>query len=152
MTMVSRIASHPRGRRLRRADPPRPSPPGVLRHRCDLILGSDSQGIRRIAEVVCRAWQLADKMKRQRSRLPEETARIGNERIRRYVAKYDQCTAAPSASTPTSARLEDGKMADVVLWRPAFFGIKPELVKVRAASSPGGAMGDSAASLMTCEP
>lgn len=116
------------------------------------MLGSDSQGMGRVAEVICRTWQLADKMKRQRGRLPEEATRIGdNERIRRYIAKYTINAARTFGIDAHVGSLEDGKMADVVLWRPAFFGIKPELV-VKGGFIAWGAMGDSAASLMTCEP
>ncbi|MEQ8346002.1 MAG: urease subunit alpha [Sneathiellaceae bacterium] len=116
------------------------------------MLGSDSQGMGRIAEVVCRTWQLASKMRRQRGRLAEErSARGDNERIRRYIAKYTINAARTFGIHDHVGSLEDGKMADVVLWRPAFFGIKPELV-VKGGFIAWGAMGDSAASLMTCEP
>ena len=116
------------------------------------MLGSDSQGMGRIAEVICRTWQLASKMRTQRGRLPEEqTARGDNARIKRYLAKYTINAARCFGIEPHVGSLEDGKMADIVLWRPAFFGIKPELV-VKGGFIAWGAMGDSAASLMTCEP
>ncbi|MEO1191830.1 MAG: urease subunit alpha [Pseudomonadota bacterium] len=116
------------------------------------MLGSDSQGMGRIHEVICRTWQLASKMREQRGRLPEEaTARGDNERIRRYIAKYTINAARTFGIDAHIGSLEDGKMADVVLWRPGFFGIKPELV-VKGGFIAWGAMGDSAASLMTCEP
>ncbi|MEQ8651065.1 MAG: urease subunit alpha [Kiloniellales bacterium] len=116
------------------------------------MLGSDSQGMGRIHEVICRTWQLASKMREQRGRLPEETtARGDNERIRRYIAKYTINAARTFGIDAHVGSLEDGKMADVVLWRPGFFGIKPELV-VKGGFIAWGAMGDSAASLMTCEP
>ncbi len=116
------------------------------------MLGSDSQGMGRIHEVICRTWQLASKMKDQRGRLPEETTRIGdNRRILRYVAKYTINAARSFGIDAHIGSLEPGKIADVVLWRPAFFGIKPELV-VKGGFIAWGAMGDSAASLMTCEP
>ena len=116
------------------------------------MLGSDSQGMGRVAEVVCRTWQLASKMKDQRGRLPEETARVGdNRRIERYLAKYTINAARAFGIDEHVGSLETGKIADVVLWRPAFFGIKPELV-VKGGFIAWGAMGDSAASLMTCEP
>ena len=102
--------------------------------------------------MVCRTWQLASKMRRQRGRLAEErSARGDNERIRRYIAKYTINAARAFGIHDHVGSLEDGKMADVVLWRPAFFGIKPELV-VKGGFIAWGAMGDSAASLMTCEP
>jgi urease subunit alpha len=116
------------------------------------MLGSDSQGMGRINEVICRTWQLASKMKDQRGRLAEEWTRIGdNERIKRYIAKYTINAARTFGIDAHIGSLEKGKMADIVLWRPAFFGIKPELV-VKGGFIVWGAMGDSAASLMTCEP
>jgi urease subunit alpha len=116
------------------------------------MLGSDSQGMGRIHEVICRTWQLASKMKQQRGRLPEERTRTGdNERIRRYIAKYTINAARTFGIDAHVGSLEPGKLADIVLWRPAFFGIKPELV-VKGGFIAWGAMGDSAASLMTCEP
>ncbi len=116
------------------------------------MLGSDSQGMGRINEVICRTWQLADKMKKQRGRLPEEATRFGdNERIRRYIAKYTINAARTFGIQDHVGSLEDGKIADIVLWRPAFFGIKPELV-IKGGFIAWGVMGDSAASLMTCEP
>ncbi len=115
-------------------------------------LGSDSQGMGRINEVICRTWQLASKMKDQFGRLASETTRIGdNERIKRYIAKYTINAARTFGIDKYIGSLEKGKMADIVLWRPAFFGIKPELV-VKGGFIAWGAMGDSAASLMTCEP
>ncbi len=116
------------------------------------MLGSDSQGMGRINEVICRTWQLASKMKDQRGRLNEEASRIGdNVRIKRYIAKYTINAARTFGIDAYVGSLEAGKLADVVLWRPAFFGIKPELV-VKGGFIAWGAMGDSAASLMTCEP
>jgi urease subunit alpha len=115
-------------------------------------LGSDSQGMGRINEVICRTWQLASKMKDQFGRLSTETTRIGdNERIKRYIAKYTINAARTFGIDQHIGSLEKGKMADIVLWRPAFFGIKPELV-VKGGFIAWAAMGDSAASLMTCEP
>ena len=116
------------------------------------MLGSDSQGMGRIGEVICRTWQLASKMKDQRGRLPGEGTRIGdNERIRRYIAKYTINAARTFGIDDHIGSLETGKLADVVLWRPGFFGIKPELV-IKGGFIVQAAMGDSAASLMTCEP
>jgi urease subunit alpha len=91
-------------------------------------------------------------MKKQRGRLPEETTRFGdNERIKRFIAKYTINAARTFGIQEYVGSLEGGKMADIVIWRPAFFGIKPELV-VKGGFIVWGAMGDSAASLMTCEP
>lgn len=116
------------------------------------MLGSDSQGMGRIHEVICRTWQLASKMKDQRGRLPEETTKLGdNARIKRFIAKYTINAARTFGIDAYVGSLERGKLADVVLWRPAFFGIKPELV-VKGGFIAWAAMGDSAASLMTCEP
>ncbi len=116
------------------------------------MLGSDSQGMGRINEVICRTWQLASKMKDQRGRLAaEKTKRGDNERIKRYIAKYTINAARTFGIDAYIGSLERGKMADIVLWRPAFFGIKPELV-VKGGFIVWAAMGDSAASLMTCEP
>jgi urease subunit alpha len=106
----------------------------------------------RINEVICRTWQLASKMKEQRGRLKEETTKLGdNERIKRYVAKYTINAARTFGIADYVGSLEKGKIADIVLWRPAFFGIKPELV-VKGGFIVWSVMGDSAASLMTCEP
>jgi urease subunit alpha len=116
------------------------------------MLGSDSQGMGRIGEVICRTWQLASKMKDQRGRLPGESLRLGdNQRIRRYIAKYTINAARTFGIDAHVGSLEPGKLADVVLWRPAFFGIKPELV-IKGGFIVWSPMGDSAASLMTCEP
>ena len=116
------------------------------------MLGSDSQGMGRIGEVICRTWQLASKMKDQRGRLSTEKSKRGdNERIKRYIAKYTINAARTFGIDTFIGSLEPGKIADVVLWRPAFFGIKPEIV-IKGGFICWGAMGDSAASLMTCEP
>jgi urease subunit alpha len=91
-------------------------------------------------------------MKDQRGRLPEETTRVGdNRRILRYLAKYTINAARTFGIDAHVGSLEPGKIADIVLWRPAFFGIKPELV-VKGGFIVWAPMGDSAASLMTCEP
>jgi urease subunit alpha len=116
------------------------------------MLGSDSQGMGRIHEVICRTWQLASKMKDQRGPLPEEQPGFGdNARILRFIAKYTLNAARTFGIEQYVGSLEDGKLADIVVWRPAFFGIKPELV-IKGGFIAWGAMGDSAASLMTCEP
>ena len=91
-------------------------------------------------------------MKDQRGRLPQEKTRIGdNERIKRFIAKYTINAARVFGIDAEIGSLEKGKLADIVLWRPGFFGVKPELV-VKGGFIAWGAMGDSAASLMTCEP
>ncbi len=107
------------------------------------MLGSDSQGMGRIHEVICRTWQLASKMKDQRGTLPEDRPGFGdNARIRRFIAKYTINAARTFGIAEHVGSLEDGKMADIVIWRPAFFGIKPELV-VKGGFIAWGAMGDS---------
>lgn len=116
------------------------------------MLGSDSQGMGRIHEVICRTWQLASKMKDQRGPLPEEKPGLGdNFRIKRYLAKYTINAARSFGTAEQIGSLEDGKLADIVIWRPEFFGSKPELV-IKGGFIAWGVMGDSAASLMTCEP
>lgn len=116
------------------------------------MLGSDSQGMGRINEVICRTWQLASKMRDQRGRLSTETTKRGdNERIKRYIAKYTINPARTFGIDEYVGSLEQGKLADIVLWRPEFFGIKPELI-IKGGFIVWSAMGDSAASLMTCEP
>lgn len=116
------------------------------------MIGSDSQGMGRIHEVISRTWQLASLMKKSQGVLPEERIGLGdNERILRYIAKYTINAAKTFGIDEHIGSLEDGKLADIAVWRPGFFGIKPELV-VKSGFIAWGAMGDSAASLMTCEP
>ena len=117
------------------------------------MLGSDSQGMGRINEVICRTWQLASQDEGPaRPPAGRENASVGdNERIKRYIAKYTINAARTFGIDEYIGSLEPGKLADIVLWRPGFFGIKPELV-VKGGFIAWGAMGDSAASLMTCEP
>ncbi|MEM1048159.1 MAG: urease subunit alpha [Pseudomonadota bacterium] len=115
------------------------------------IIASDSQAMGRVGEVLIRTWQTADKMKRQRGTLPEETGDNDNLRVRRYIAKY---TINPAIAHGMSSRIgsvETGKRADLVLWNPAFFGVKPDLVMVGGtiAAAP---MGDPNASIPTPQP
>ena len=106
----------------------------------------------RINEVICRTWQLASKMKDQRGRLEEERSNKGdNERIKRFIAKYTINAARTFGIDEYIGSLESGKMADIVVWRQGFFCIKPELV-FKGGFIVWSPMGDSAASLMTCEP
>src|SRR6185295_13891398 len=92
------------------------------------IISSDSQAMGRVGEVVTRTWQTADKMRAQRGRLAGETGANDNLRIRRYVAKYTVNPAIAHGMAHEIGSIEVGKLADLVLWRPAFFGVKPELV------------------------
>ncbi|MGB3293426.1 MAG: urease subunit alpha [Phormidesmis sp.] len=115
------------------------------------MLGSDSQGMGRIGEVICRTWQLASKMKDQRGTLPEDSARNDNNRVLRYLAKYTINVARTCGIADYVGSIEPGKMADIVLWQPGFFGIKPELV-IKQGFIAWSPMGESNASLMTCEP
>jgi urease subunit alpha len=92
------------------------------------MISSDSQAMGRIGEVITRTWQTAHKMKSQRGPLPQETAGNDNFRIRRYIAKYTINPAITHGVGHLIGSIEVGKLADLVLWRPAFFGIKPEIV------------------------
>lgn len=115
------------------------------------MMGSDSQGMGRIGEVICRTWQLASKMKDQRGALPEDSDRHDNQRILRYIAKYTINPAKTCGIDPHVGSIEAGKIADIVLWHPGYFGVKPELV-IKGGFIAWSPMGESNASLMTCEP
>jgi urease subunit alpha len=115
------------------------------------MMGSDSQGMGRIGEVICRTWQLASKMKDQRGSLPEDNDRNDNQRILRYLAKYTINPAKTCGIDAHIGSIEPGKIADIVLWQPGFFGIKPELI-IKGGFIAWSPMGESNASLMTCEP
>ena len=116
------------------------------------MMGSDSQGMGRVNEVVTRTWQLAAKMKDQRGRFPEEaTARGDNERIKRYIAKYTINAARTFGIAEHVGSIEPGKMADLVVWAPSHFGIKPAAVYKSGFIAWAG-VGDGAACLASCEP
>jgi urease subunit alpha len=115
------------------------------------MISSDSQAMGRIGEVICRTWQTADKMKQQRGRLPGERAGNDNLRVRRYIAKYTINPAITHGIAPHVGSLEVGKLADLVLWKPAFFGVKPELI-VKGGLIAGAMMGDGNASIPTPQP
>jgi urease subunit alpha len=114
------------------------------------MLSSDSQAMGRIGEVVMRTWQTADKMKRQRGALPGD-GRNDNGRARRYVAKYTINPAIAHGIAHEVGSIEVGKLADLVLWKPAFFGVKPELV-LKGGLIVTAAMGDPNASIPTPQP
>src|SRR6201991_2773750 len=92
------------------------------------IMSSDSQAMGRVGEVIIRTWQTADKMKRQRGRLPEDSDRADNFRVKRYIAKYTINPALTHGLAEHVGSVEVGKLADLCLWSPAFFGVKPDLV------------------------
>jgi urease subunit alpha len=115
------------------------------------IMGSDSQAMGRVGEVIIRTWQTADKMRRQRGRLPEETGENDNLRARRYVAKYTINPAIAHGISEYVGSVEVGKMADLALWSPAFFGVKPEVI-VKGGFIAHAAMGDANASIPTPQP
>jgi urease subunit alpha len=115
------------------------------------IMSSDSQAMGRIGEVICRTWQTADKMKRQRGPLDGERGGSDNLRVRRYIAKYTINPAIAHGIAAHVGSLDVGKMADLVLWKPAFFGVKPELV-VKGGFIAGAMMGDGNASIPTPQP
>ena len=115
------------------------------------IIASDSQAMGRVGEVIIRTWQTADKMKRQRGRLPEETGANDNVRVKRYVAKYTINPAIAHGMAAEIGSVEVGKLADLVLWRPAFFGVKPDLV-LKGGTIAAALMGDPNASIPTPQP
>jgi urease subunit alpha len=116
------------------------------------MMTSDSQAMGRMAEVICRTWQTAHKMKAQRGPLPaDEGTGADNARIQRYVAKYTLNPAKVAGIDDYIGSLEPGKMADIVLWEPEFFGIKPKYV-IKGGFPVHSEMGEANGSLMTCEP
>jgi urease subunit alpha len=115
------------------------------------MISSDSQAMGRVGEVICRAWQTAHKMKAQRGPLPGDCARADNARIRRYVAKYTINPAIAHGVAAEVGSVEVGKLADLVLWKPAFFGVKPALV-IKGGLIVAAPMGDANASIPTPQP
>ena len=115
------------------------------------IISSDSQAMGRVGEVLIRTWQTADKMRRQRGRLPEETGDNDNARVKRYVAKYTINPAITHGIAAEVGSIEVGKLADLVLWKPAFFGAKPSLV-IKGGMIVAAPMGDPNASIPTPQP
>jgi urease subunit alpha len=115
------------------------------------MMSSDSQAMGRIGEVICRTWQTADKMKRQRGALPGDSALDDNLRVRRYIAKYTINPAIAHGIAGEVGSIAVGKLADLVLWKPAFFGVKPELV-IKGGVIAGAMIGDGNASIPTPQP
>lgn len=115
------------------------------------IMSSDSQAMGRVGEVIIRTWQTADKMKSQRGTLPEDSSRNDNFRVKRYIAKYTINPAIAHGMSHIVGSLEVGKWADLVIWKPAFFGVKPALV-LKGGSIALAAMGDPNASIPTPQP
>jgi urease subunit alpha len=115
------------------------------------IIASDSQAMGRVGEVIIRTWQTADKMRKQRGRLPEETGDNDNMRVRRYIAKYTINPAIAHGISGHIGSIEEGKRADLCLWNPAFFGVKPEMVLLGGTIA-CAQMGDPNASIPTPQP
>jgi urease subunit alpha len=115
------------------------------------MMSSDSQAMGRVGEVIIRTWQNAHKMKQQRGKLPEDTERNDNFRAKRYVAKYTINPAIAHGISHEVGSIEVGKWADVVVWKPAFFGIKPALI-LKGGFIAMAAMGDPNASIPTPQP
>jgi urease subunit alpha len=115
------------------------------------MFSSDSQAMGRVGEVILRCWQTAHKMKVQRGKLPGDSERNDNARVKRYVAKYTINPAIAHGISHEVGSIEVGKWADLVLWKPAFFGVKPTLI-VKGGTIAMAAMGDANASIPTPQP
>jgi urease subunit alpha len=115
------------------------------------MMSSDAQAMGRIGEVIVRTWQTADKMKQQRGPLPGEKSGSDNVRVRRYVAKFTINPAIAHGIAHEVGSVETGKLADLVLWKPAFFGVKPEMV-VKGGMIAWSVMGDANASIPPPQP
>ena len=115
------------------------------------MLSSDSQAMGRVGEVITRTWQTAHKMKVQRGTLPEDSGRNDNFRVKRYISKYTINPAIAHGCSGIIGSVEVGKLADLVLWKPAFFGVKPEIV-LKGGFIAASMMGDVNASIPTPQP
>ena len=115
------------------------------------MIASDSQAMGRVGEVITRTWQTAHKMKTQRGTLPEDSSRSDNFRVKRYIAKYTINPAIANGIATEVGSIEPGKLADLVLWHPAFFGVKPVLI-LKGGFIVTAAMGDPNASIPTPQP
>jgi urease subunit alpha len=115
------------------------------------MISSDSQAMGRVGEVITRTWQTADKMRKQRGKLPEDTGIGDNFRVKRYIAKYTINPAITHGISDEVGSIEVGKLADLVIWDPAFFGVKPEIV-IKGGMIAHSLMGDPNASIPTPQP
>ncbi len=115
------------------------------------MMSSDSQAMGRLGEVIIRTWQTADKMKKQRGSLPGEKDSNDNKRVKRYVAKYTINPAIAHGVSKHIGSVEKGKLADLVIWTPAFFGVKPDMV-IKGGTIVAAQMGDPNASIPTPQP
>jgi len=115
------------------------------------MIASDSQAMGRVGEVILRTWQTAHKMKVQRGPLPEDDTQADNHRVRRFIAKYTINPALAHGIAHEVGSIEPGKLADLVLWRPAFFGVKPSLI-LKGGMIAAAPMGDPNASIPTPQP
>jgi urease subunit alpha len=115
------------------------------------MMSSDSQAMGRLGEVIIRTWQTADKMKKQRGRLKAEKGDNDNARVKRYIAKYTINPAIAHGVSKLIGSVEKGKLADLVLWSPAFFGVKPDCI-IKGGSIVAAQMGDPNASIPTPQP
>jgi urease subunit alpha len=115
------------------------------------MISSDSQAMGRVGEVITRTWQTAHKMKVQRGSLPEDTSSNDNFRVKRYIAKYTINPALSHGIAHEVGSIEQGKLADLVLWQPAFFGVKPSLI-IKGGFIAAAPMGDPNASIPTPQP
>ncbi|PGV52527.1 urease subunit alpha [Bacillus sp. AFS037270] len=115
------------------------------------MISSDSQAMGRVGEVITRTWQTADKMRKQRGKMPEDTGVGDNFRVKRYIAKYTINPAITHGIAEEVGSIEAGKLADLVIWDPAFFGVKPELV-LKGGMIAHSLMGDPNASIPTPQP
>lgn len=115
------------------------------------MMSSDSQAMGRVGEVITRTWQTASKMKDQRGTLPEDNDRNDNFRVKRYVSKYTINPAVTHGISDYVGSVEVGKMADLVLWKPAMFGVKPEMI-IKGGFICASKMGDANASIPTPQP
>ncbi|MFK4389157.1 urease subunit alpha [Bacillus sp. AFS026049] len=115
------------------------------------MISSDSQAMGRVGEVILRTWQTADKMKKQRGKMLEDTWEGDNFRVKRYIAKYTINPAITHGISDVVGSVEEGKFADLVLWDPAFFGVKPDMI-LKGGMIAHSMMGDPNASIPTPQP